>query len=125
MAETGSDGPWDEARLEEALKRLKLLHIKARMLRTTIPQMIDPLLQEHSSPQIMFQAFMEAVNEAQAEVTKFTKLMKDETSQEILAHAKKSRQENPSGIQPWKHTNDPDWFTLDPETKKSAPPGLY
>ncbi|KAI9158909.1 hypothetical protein HJFPF1_06911 [Paramyrothecium foliicola] len=124
MAETTSEGAWDEARLEEAMQRLKLLHIKplsqVRMLRDTIPKMIDPLVQKQPSPDIMFAAFMKAVNDAQADVAQFTELMKDEASKEIFAHAERSREQNPLGIKPWRHKDHPDWFKLDAENAPST-----
>jgi uncharacterized membrane protein len=40
---------WDEQQLEEAMKRLKLLHIKVRRLNDTIPKMIKPLVQKQPS----------------------------------------------------------------------------
>ena len=33
-AEAGGQGIWDEARLEEAMERLKLLHVKVSILET-------------------------------------------------------------------------------------------
>ncbi|KAF7549118.1 hypothetical protein G7Z17_g6601 [Cylindrodendrum hubeiense] len=103
----------DEARLEEAMERLKLLHIKARLLRETIPKMIDPLIQKQPSPDIMFAAFMKAVNDAQANVNEFTELMRDDISQDVFAQADKSREEKPMGITPWRHRDHPDWFRMD------------
>lgn len=54
---------WDEAQIDQAMKRLKLLHIKVRaipheqailmikvrLLRDTIPKMINPLVQKQPS----------------------------------------------------------------------------
>ncbi|KAF4461764.1 hypothetical protein FALBO_11420 [Fusarium albosuccineum] len=104
---------WDEARLEEAMQRLKLLHIKVRLLRDTIPQMIKPLLQKQPSPDVMFAAFMKSVNEAQGNVQEFTDLMHDDLSKEVFAQVKKRQQEEPKGIVPWRHEDHPDWFTMD------------
>ncbi|KAH8670011.1 hypothetical protein BGZ61DRAFT_113503 [Ilyonectria robusta] len=103
----------DEARLEEAMQRLKLLHIKARLLRETIPKMIDPLIQKQPSPDIMFAAFMKAVNDAQADVKEFTELMRDDITKDVFDQAAKSREANPMGITPWRHRDHPDWFRMD------------
>ncbi|KAI1026596.1 hypothetical protein LB505_000711 [Fusarium chuoi] len=91
----GQDG-WDEARLEEAMKRLKLLHIK-------------------STPDVMFAAFMNSVNEAQANIKEVTDLMRDEKSREIFAQAKKRKEEEPTGIKTWEYYDHPDWFRMDEE----------
>ncbi|KAM0249787.1 hypothetical protein ACHAP5_002656 [Fusarium lateritium] len=106
---------WDEARLEEAMKRLKLLHIKVRRLNDTIPKMIKPLVQKQPSPDVMFAAFMTSVNEAQANIKEVTELMRDETSQEVFAHANKRREEEPLGIKTWEYYDDPNWFRMDDE----------
>ncbi|KAH0525862.1 hypothetical protein TsFJ059_009271 [Trichoderma semiorbis] len=103
----------EEQALNLMMQRLKLLHIKERMLRDTIPTMLEPLVQKHPSPDVMYAAFMKAVNEAQAKITDFTNLMRDETSTEAFARAKKSREERPLGITPWRHGDYPGWFDLD------------
>ncbi|RDA94563.1 hypothetical protein CP533_2716 [Ophiocordyceps camponoti-saundersi (nom. inval.)] len=91
----------EEEQLKMAMKRLKLLHIKARMLRDIIPRIIEPLVQLHPSPDVMFHAFMKAVNDTQAEIKEFTELMRDEESKQVFAQAEKSREENPFGIRPY------------------------
>ncbi|KAF5620506.1 hypothetical protein F52700_11234 [Fusarium sp. NRRL 52700] len=106
---------WDEARLEEAMKRLKLLHIKVRQLNDTIPKMIKPLVQKQPSPDVMFAAFVNSVNEAQANIKEVTDLMRDEKSREIFAQAKKRKQEEPTGIKTWEYYDHPDWFRMDEE----------
>ncbi|KAI1008654.1 hypothetical protein LB504_001747 [Fusarium proliferatum] len=120
----GQDG-WDEARLEEAMKRLKLLHIKVtsfstllfqvRQLNDTIPKMIKPLVQKQPSPDVMFAAFMNSVNEAQANIKEVTDLMRDEKSREIFAQAMKRKEEEPAGIKTWEYYDHPDWFRMDEE----------
>ncbi|RSL80259.1 hypothetical protein BHE90_010371 [Fusarium euwallaceae] len=111
--DAASQGEWDEARLEEAMQRLKLLHIKVRLLRDTIPQMIQPLLQKQPSPDAMFAAYMKSITEAQNNVKEFTELMRDDFSQQITTQVQKRQAEEPNGIVPWRHQDHPDWFTLD------------
>ncbi|KAH6603559.1 hypothetical protein Trco_008334 [Trichoderma cornu-damae] len=103
----------EEKAINLAMKRLKLLHIKERLLRNTIPKMLEPLVQKHPSPDIMYAAFMKSINDAQTSVKEFTELMKDEASQEVFTRADKSKEENPLGIVPWKHKDYPDWFVMD------------
>ncbi|KAI8666526.1 hypothetical protein NCS57_00877700 [Fusarium keratoplasticum] len=129
--DAAGQGEWDEARLEEAMQRLKLLHIKVRLLRDTIPQMIQPLLQKQPSRRrpiptrkqlqlmhlitadAMFAAYMKSITEAQNNVKEFTELMRDDFSQQIAAQVQKRQAEEPNGIVPWRHQDHPDWFTLD------------
>lgn len=109
---------------------------QARLLRETIPKMIDPLIQKQPSrmespsrshpwffvvvelihltlADIMFAAFMKAVNDAQANVKEFTELMRDDISKDVFDQAAKSREANPIGITPWRHRDHPDWFRMD------------
>ncbi|EHK48717.1 uncharacterized protein TrAtP1_009488 [Trichoderma atroviride] len=103
----------EEKAINLAMKRLKLLHIKERLLRNTIPKMLEPLVQKHPSPDIMYAAFMKSVNDAQASVKEFAELMKDDTSKAVFDRADKSKEANPLGIVPWKHKDYPDWFVMD------------
>lgn len=61
----------------------------------------------------MYAAFNKAVNEALFNVKEFTELMSDDVSKEVFAMADKSREENPFGIQAWKHKDHPNWFNLE------------
>ncbi|PHH58746.1 hypothetical protein CDD81_4676 [Ophiocordyceps australis] len=88
----------DQSQLKHALEQLKLLHTKERTLRDLIPRMIEPLIQRHPSPDMMFSAFVKAVTEAQAELKTFTDLMRSDDIKQILARAEKSRRENPDHI---------------------------
>lgn len=62
---------------------------------------------------IMFAAFMKAVNDAQADVKEFTELMRDDITKDVFDQAAKSREANPMGITPWRHRDHPDWFRMD------------
>ncbi|CAF3511890.1 hypothetical protein SNK03_006961 [Fusarium graminearum] len=106
---------WDEQRLQEAMKQLKLLHIKVRRLNDTIPKMIKPLVQKQPSPDAMFAAFMNSVTEAQANIKEVTDLMRDEKSREVFAQARKRKAEEPEGIESWEYYDHPDWFRMDQE----------
>lgn len=61
----------------------------------------------------MFSAFMKAVEDAQTDIREFSELMRDEESKRVFARADKSREENPFGIKPWKHSGDPEWLKTD------------
>ncbi|TQV91807.1 hypothetical protein IF1G_09392 [Cordyceps javanica] len=109
----GADISAEEARLREAMKQLKLLHIKACLSTGTIPKMLDPLVQPQPSPEVMYAAFMKAVSEAQGNIKEFTELMRDDKSKDVFALADRSKEENPFGIKPWRHQDHPNWFNLD------------
>lgn len=159
QAQTGASGQevWDEARLEEAMERLKLLHIKVnfpwshaqqkpvpciltrrpprcatyampsprclnrwpspnRPVRYPPFSQLDVYLSSQTSTHAadaLFAAFKAARADSQAAVQEFNELMNDVKSQQALARAKESREKDPSGIAPWRHTENPDWFALD------------
>ncbi|KAF4591464.1 ribosomal L34e [Ophiocordyceps camponoti-floridani] len=103
----------DEEQLKQAMRRLKLLHIKARNLRDVIPRIVEPLVQLHPTPEIMFNAFMKVVADTQAEITEFTELMRDDESKQVFAQVKKSREDRPNSIKSWRHEDFPHWYDLD------------
>ncbi|WQF75208.1 hypothetical protein CDEST_00222 [Colletotrichum destructivum] len=102
---------WDEERLELALNQLKILHIKLRGLRTTIPRMMEPLSAKQSSPQIKFDSILGSVAAAKKEVQDFQDLRKSEKITEIMDHAARRRREEPNGIKVWQATDHADWAT--------------
>ncbi|KZL84946.1 ribosomal protein l34e [Colletotrichum incanum] len=120
---------WDEERLELALNQLKLLHIKLRGLRTTIPRMMEPLSAKQPSrtlltlaaswtatdmfllAQATFNSFMDSVAAAKREVQDFQDLRKSDEITKIMDHAAQRRKEEPNGIKAWRTTDHPDWMT--------------
>lgn len=111
---------------------LTLRALKARALRETIPKMLDPLVQKHASrmdptqrdtyyaqeltphaaAEALYNAFMKAVTDAQADITDFTELVRDDESKAIFAQALKSQQEDPTDIKSWRHKDHPSWYDL-------------
>ncbi|KZL64887.1 ribosomal protein l34e, partial [Colletotrichum tofieldiae] len=106
---TQENEAWDEERLELALNQLKLLHIKLRGLRTTIPRMMEPLSAKQPSPQVTFNSFIDSVTAAKKEVQDFQDLRKSNEITKIMDHAAQRRKEEPNGIKAWRTTDHPDW----------------
>ncbi|ESZ99348.1 hypothetical protein SBOR_0273 [Sclerotinia borealis F-4128] len=109
----GSEEVWDEAKLEQAMKTLKEMHIQCRNLRSTIPRLLTPLATKQQSPEQLFSSFQQAATTSNKEVREFIRLMNDEESVKLFEHAKESRAENPHGIKPWRVTQHPDWLDRD------------
>ncbi|KAB8299821.1 hypothetical protein EYC80_000070 [Monilinia laxa] len=109
----GSEEVWDEAKLEQAMKTLKEMHIQCRNLRSTIPRLLAPMATKQQSPEQLYSSFQQAATTSNKEVREFTQLMKDKEGVELFEHAKKSRAENPHGIKPWRVTQHPDWLDRD------------
>ncbi|KAK2035217.1 hypothetical protein LX32DRAFT_688858 [Colletotrichum zoysiae] len=105
---------WDEERLELALDQLKLLHIKLRGLRSTIPIMLKPLSTKHPSPQAEFDSFMESVAAAKVKIQDFQDLRKSDEITKIMDHVAERRKKEPNGIKAWRTTDHPDWTTPPP-----------
>ncbi|QSZ35849.1 hypothetical protein DSL72_006971 [Monilinia vaccinii-corymbosi] len=106
----GSEEAWDEAKLEQAMKTLKEMHIQCRNLRSTIPRLLAPLATKQQSPEQLYSSFQQAVTTSNQEVRDFTRLMKGQEGVELFEHAKRSRAENPHGIKPWRVTQHPGWL---------------
>ncbi|TDZ18823.1 hypothetical protein Cob_v008229 [Colletotrichum orbiculare MAFF 240422] len=104
---------WDEKRLEDALDQLKLLHIKLRGLRTTIPRMMEPLSVKQPSPQDTYVKFMQSVEGARQEIQDFKSHQRSAEITKIMDHATARRREEPHGIKAWRATDHPDWVTDD------------
>ncbi|RYP12693.1 hypothetical protein DL765_007193 [Monosporascus sp. GIB2] len=103
---------WDEEQLQQALKQLKLLHIKCRELRGTIPRMLESITTKQT-PDEVFQGLLKSVQAARSEIKDFGDLYNSDASQRVLSQAKKSREANPRDIKPWRAKDDPHWFDLD------------
>ncbi|KXJ88790.1 hypothetical protein Micbo1qcDRAFT_166230 [Microdochium bolleyi] len=106
------DIPEEELQLEQALKHLKLLHIKSRGLRYTIPSMLETVTAP-GTPEQVFANFKTAITLAQTEIKDFGELYNSEESRKVLEQARLSREAEPTGIKPWRHKDDPNWFFLD------------
>lgn len=104
-----------EEQIQEALKRLKLMHIKLRELRGTIPVMVKPFAsaQTYPSPEHLFAAASKSMTEGHKQVQEFKQLMTSDESKKAMEQATRSREKNPYGIKPWEPKDDANWFTLD------------
>ncbi|KAI1075484.1 hypothetical protein F5B20DRAFT_559877 [Whalleya microplaca] len=102
----------EEERLEKDLKHLKLLHVKCRELRGTIQCMLESL-PENVTPEELYQCFLKAVETARTQIKDFGTLYTNEESKRVLEQARKSREANPKGIEPWNARDHPDWMDID------------
>ncbi|KFY72803.1 hypothetical protein V499_07067 [Pseudogymnoascus sp. VKM F-103] len=130
MANTGVDGvnesvnqgppgsapqqqEWDGEHLQEAEKTLKEMYIQLRQLRSTIPNLVASLATKQASPEILFQQLSQAALTANSEVKQFREIMENPQSRQLFEHTSQSRAKNPTGITPWRITDDPDWLKRD------------
>ncbi|KAH8781462.1 hypothetical protein F5883DRAFT_638292 [Diaporthe sp. PMI_573] len=75
---------WDEAEIEQALKRLA---------------------------EATFSALRESTKSACGEIREYKQSATSEETTKVLERAKQSRKDNPKGIKPWRARDDPDWLT--------------
>ncbi|ORY68566.1 uncharacterized protein BCR38DRAFT_423640 [Pseudomassariella vexata] len=97
----------DEEQLQQALKQLKLLHIKCRELRTAIPRILEQATCR-SSPE----NFATVVLNTTTELRDFKTLYTNEESKRVLEQARKSREAQPKNIKPWRASDHPDWLDM-------------
>ncbi|CAN8096860.1 unnamed protein product [Discula destructiva] len=105
---------WDEAKIEQALKNLKDLHIQLRQLRSTIPRMQENLGGPVATAAELAAAIRGATQAARNEVDEYKQKATSPDNTMILERAKQSRAQNPKAITPWRAKNHPDW--LEPST---------
>ena len=53
---------------------------------------------------------MKAVNDAQADITDFSEMMREEESRAVFVQAQKSHQEDSTDVKPWRHKDHPGWY---------------
>ncbi|ETS86029.1 hypothetical protein PFICI_04054 [Pestalotiopsis fici W106-1] len=114
----GTPEEWTEEQLEDALEKLKILHVKCRELRTTIPRMLEPLALKHTTPQDALNTLQKSVAGASTEIEDFRSLYKSEDTKKVFDQAQKSRQVQPKDIKAWRARDHPDW--LDVKEKASS-----
>ncbi|KAI9874003.1 MAG: hypothetical protein M1830_010302 [Pleopsidium flavum] len=103
-------GEWDEASLNAALAHLQEMHIRLRDLRGTIPRIIKPMLDSHSSPEGLYTEFSHSAMAAAKDVRAFADLMEDGESKVVLEKAKKRRSESEDRITAWRVTEHEGWL---------------
>ncbi|KAK7952688.1 uncharacterized protein PG986_008416 [Apiospora aurea] len=108
-----ANGEWSEGQLEEGLKQLKLLHIKCRELRTSLPRMLEPISTHNANNEELAIAFTKSIHTASRELADFRKLYQSNESKKVLEHANKSRAADPKNIKPWRPKDHPDWLELE------------
>lgn len=81
-----------------------------RQLRNTFPTLLQPLLQDHASPENLYNGFVENATCAAKKITGFVSFIGEDQSREVLDRAKESRAENKDGIKGWMVTQHADWL---------------
>lgn len=67
-------------------------------------------LTPHPAAEVLYNAFMKAVTDAQADITNFTELMREDETKAVFAQATKSQQQDSTDIKPWRHKDHPGWY---------------
>ncbi|KAK6073659.1 hypothetical protein SCUP234_06125 [Seiridium cupressi] len=104
---------WTEEQLEDALKKLKTIHIKARY--SGAPSWPIPLVQQDT-----LASLQKSVASAATELRDFRTVYTSEETKTVLEQAKKSRQAQPRGIKAWRARDHPDWLDQDEDTSREA-----
>ncbi|KAH6653925.1 hypothetical protein BKA67DRAFT_563653 [Truncatella angustata] len=112
----GEPDEWSEEQIQDALEQLKMLHIKCRELRTTVPRMLEPLTSRQTTQQDALVSFRKSVENAANEMQDFKTLYNSDETSKVFGQAKKSRQAQPKDIKAWRARDHPDW--LDMKEKK-------
>lgn len=92
------------------LNWLTLTHLQLRNLRNTIPNLIEPMLEPHSSPEALYATFSHTAMTAAKNMRGFTELMEDPESKALLERARTRRLESKEVILPWRATQHEGWL---------------
>ena len=77
-----------------------------------MPQLVEPLLAQHASPEELYSSYSRNTLETAKAIKALTKFMQEPGPQDTLKRAKESRAANPEGITPWIVTEHPDWLEV-------------
>ncbi|KAL2155824.1 hypothetical protein VTH82DRAFT_566 [Thermothelomyces myriococcoides] len=105
----------EEQHLEDMLARLDELHLQLRQLRSALPRMLEPLTVKQPSPQAVFAAFMQSVNNTNKEIANFKAAYESLLADNQFQKAQSS-QKGLGTIKQWRATEHPDW--ADPDKKR-------
>ncbi|KAL8774520.1 MAG: hypothetical protein Q9209_000893 [Squamulea sp. 1 TL-2023] len=103
---------WDEARTVSSMAHLQELHARLTHLRDAVSRLVDPMLVQQTSPEELYTNFATNVTKTQTEVQDFTKLFKNDKSNETFQRAAESRSQNKDGIRGWRVTEHEDWLDV-------------
>ncbi|KAL8790787.1 MAG: hypothetical protein Q9213_000411 [Squamulea squamosa] len=112
---------WDEARIESSMAHLQNMHARLTHLRDAVSRLVNPMLVQQTSPEELYANFAKNVTKTQTEVQDFTKLFKNDKSNETFERAAESRLQNSENIRGWRVTEHEDW--LDVHNVNSAKDG--
>ena len=86
-----------------------------------MPQLVDPLLAQHTSPEELYSIYSREALETAKAIKAFAKFVQEPTTQEMLKRAKESRAAEPQEIMPWNVTEHPDWLEVRKQGQEDTP----
>ena len=89
--------------------------MQLRNLRGTIPRVMDSVLLHPVSPDQLHSNFSQAASGAAEAIKRFTQMVEDSKTREVIEKAKESRTENSEGITGWQVAEHEDWLDVKQE----------
>ena len=90
--------------------RVKLTMRKLRRLRDAVPSIIRPMHADHPSPETVYDELSKAATGAVDHIHRFSELLRDERSQDILYHARETWSRKGDGVMNWLVSHHADWL---------------
>ena len=87
-------------------------------MRGTIPKVMDSVLLHSVSPDQLHSNFSQAANAAAEAIKRFTQIVEDGKTREIIEKARERRTENSEGITGWQVAEHEDWLDVKQEDGK-------
>ncbi|KAK3906493.1 hypothetical protein C8A05DRAFT_11750 [Staphylotrichum tortipilum] len=104
--------PLDEDDLEEKLYRLDML----RRLRSALPRMLEPLMAQQPSPQAVFAAYMQSIEDTNKEIAAFQEAIQSLQTDGVLTKSGAGHKGGP--LRMWCASEHPDWANPDRKRRR-------
>ncbi|KAL9579483.1 MAG: hypothetical protein Q9212_005083 [Teloschistes hypoglaucus] len=106
-----SDTDWDETRMESAMARLQEMHVQLRQLRDAIPQLVNPMLVSHPSPEGLYSDYAQNVAITRSSAKELSNLYHQDETREMFKRGEESRAQN-TEVRIWQVAEHEDWLDV-------------
>ncbi|KAL8631214.1 hypothetical protein Q9189_003059 [Teloschistes chrysophthalmus] len=103
-----TDTDWDETRMESAMARLQEMHVQ---LRDAIPQLVNPMLVPHPSPEGLYSNYAQNVATTRSIAKELSDLYHEDETREMFKRGEESRAQN-TEVPIWQVAEHEDWLDV-------------
>ncbi|KAL8715098.1 MAG: hypothetical protein Q9220_001055 [cf. Caloplaca sp. 1 TL-2023] len=107
-----TDAEWSEAHIDSAMVRLQKMHAQLRHLRDTVALLVEPMVVQQPSPEILYNTFAQTVMSTKSDIRDFSSFLSSDGSKEVFHRADDSRARGEEDIRGWRVTEHEDWLDV-------------